>query len=91
MKLLLLTGQREKEIGSLSRTEVAEALIVLPPARTKNHRPHTVPLAPAALAIIETQEQRDRERQFLFGRGGGGFSGWSKCKERLDARLKKSQ
>ena len=44
-----------------------------------------MPLAPAALAIIE---QRGIDREFIFGRGEGGFSGWSKCKERLDERVK---
>lgn len=91
VRLLLLTGQRATEIGSLSRAEIAETLIVLPPERTKNHRPHTIPLAPAALAIIERQEQQHgRDRQFLFGRGEGGFAGWSKSKERLDCRITKA-
>ena len=40
VKLLALTGQREAEIGSLRRTEIHEALIILPPERTKNRRPH---------------------------------------------------
>jgi hypothetical protein len=28
-----------------------------------------------------------RDRDFVFGRGDSGFQGWSKSKERLDARL----
>ncbi|HTC04902.1 MAG TPA: site-specific integrase [Xanthobacteraceae bacterium] len=87
IKLLALTGQREKEIGDLHRSEIHEAAILLPKERTKNKRPHVVPLSPAALAIIEAQEQRD-DRDLIFGRGDGGFSGWSKSKERLDARIK---
>ena len=90
VRLLALTGQRENEIGSLQRSEIHEALIVLPPERTKNNRPHTVPLAPAALDIIEKQEQGDAERDLVFGRGQGGFSGWSKSKERLDERIKEA-
>jgi integrase len=89
VKLLALTGQRESEIGGLRRSEVNEGLIILPPTRTKNKRPHVVPLSPAALAIVEAQEQRD-DRDSIFGRGNGGFSGWSKCKERLDARIKEA-
>jgi integrase len=86
VKLLALTGQREKEIGDLRHDEIHEALIVLPGERTKNGRPHTVPLAPAALAILAGREHTDG-REFVFGRGQGGFSGWSKSKERLDARI----
>jgi integrase len=89
VKLLMLTGQREREIGDLSRTEINEALIILPPERTKNGRPHVVPLASAALALIEKQEQ-DGERDLIFGRGEGGFSGWSKSKERLDEWIKEA-
>lgn len=90
VKLLALTGQRESEIGGLQRSEISEALVVLPSERTKNKRPHTVPLAPAALAIIKRQEQHGDDRQFVFGRGEGGFSGWSKCKERLEERIKEA-
>jgi integrase len=89
VKLLALTGQRESEIGSLRRTEINEALIILPPERTKNRRPHVVPLSPAALAIVAAQELRD-DRDLIFGRGEGGFAGWSKSKERLDERIKKA-
>jgi len=87
VKLLTLTGQREKEIGDLLRSEIHEAAILLPKERTKNKRPHVVPLSSAALAIIEAQEQRG-DRDLIFGRGEGGFSGWSKSKERLDGRIK---
>jgi integrase len=89
VKLLALTGQRESEIGSLCRSEVHEALIILPPERTKNKRPHVVPLSPPALQIIPKQEQ-DSNRDLIFGRGDGGFSGWSKSKERLDERITKA-
>jgi integrase len=90
VKLLALTGQRESEIGALSRSEINETLIVLPPERTKNGRPHTVPLASAAVAIVEEREEGDSDREFVFGRGEGGFSGWSKSKARLDERLKEA-
>jgi integrase len=86
VKLLALTGQREKEIGSLCRSEIHDSEIILPEHRTKNGRPHVVPLSPSALAIIAAQEDRTG-RDLIFGRGEGGFSGWSKSKERLDARI----
>jgi integrase len=86
VKLLALTGQREKEIGSLCHGEIYDAEIILAEQRTKNGRPHVVPLAPLALQIIGTRDQRDG-RDLIFGRGEGGFAGWSKSKERLDARI----
>jgi integrase len=86
VKLLALTGQRESEIGNLSRSEIHEGLIILPGERTKNGRPHVVPLSPNALQIIGAQEQVGN-RDLIFGRGEGGFSGWSKSKERLDERI----
>jgi hypothetical protein len=30
---------------------------------------------------------RKNDRSLAFGEGGGGFSGWSRCKERLDRRI----
>ena len=45
MKLLALTGQREDEIAALRWSEIRDGVIMLPAARTKNHRPHTVSLS----------------------------------------------
>ena len=58
-----------------------------PPARTKNRRTHVIHLSPAAAAILKSPAQANG-REFVFGIGLGGFSGWSKSKERLDARVK---
>jgi integrase len=86
VRLLILTGQRREEIGSLRWSEVdfERGLIVLPPARTKNKRLHEVPLSPLARAIIR---QQPRRRDLVFGIGKGGFSGWSDCKAGLDQRV----
>ena len=86
VKLLALTGQRKSEIGSLSWSEIYEAEIILPAERTKNARPHVVPLAPLALKILELREQQGA-RDFIFGRGSSGFANWSKSKELLDERI----
>ena len=45
VKLLILTGQRRDEIADLRRSEITETAIELPGERTKNHRPHVVPLS----------------------------------------------
>ena len=86
VRLLLLTGARRDEIGGLKWEEIDfdNAMISLPGERTKNSKPFDIPLSPAALAILEAQPRRDRA--FVFGRGQGGFSGWSKSKTELDQR-----
>lgn len=90
VKLLMLTGQRRDEIGGLRRSEIDldKALISLPAERTKNSRPHDIPLSPAALAIVEDWIQRgDDSREYVFGRGKVGYQGWSNSKEILDQRM----
>jgi integrase len=88
VRLLILTGQRREEIGGLrwSEIDLDRSLIVLPPERTKNLRQHEVPLSAQARAIIECLPKR-KGRDFIFGIGEAGFSGWSKSKERLDQAL----
>jgi integrase len=65
--------------------------IELPPERTKNKRPHIVPLSKSALVILGKQPRRENHdgtvRDLIFGIGQGGFTGWSRCKERLDERI----
>jgi integrase len=86
LRLLILTGQRREEIGGLRWSEIDQGLIVLPPTRTKNSRQHEVPLSRQAKAILERQPKR-KGRDFIFGIGELGFSGWSDCKARLDQAL----
>jgi integrase len=88
VRLLILTGQRREEIGGLrwSEVDLDQGLIVLSPERTKNLRQHEVPLSRQARAILQRQPKR-KGRDFVFGIGELGFSGWSKSKERLDQAL----
>jgi integrase len=88
VKLLILTGARRDEIGSLSRWEInlREEQIELPGGRTKNRLDHIIPLSPLALSILKDRKQRENS-DFVFGRGEGGFSGWSKAKAALDEKL----
>ena len=88
VRLLILTGQRREEIGGLRWSEIdfGRGLIILPSARTKNNRLHELPLSPPVKAILERQLRRN-SRDFVFGLGQGGFSGWSDCKARLDQDL----
>jgi integrase len=88
IRLLILTGQRLREIANLSWPEVDldKATITLPPSRTKNHRNHIIPLSAPALEILKQRERNERE--LVFGNGTHGFSGFSKAKRLLDERAK---
>ena len=89
VRLLLLTGCRREEIGGLMWGEIDldKGVLALPKERCKNNRAHSLPLPPAALAIIEAIP-RLVSRDHLFGScGQAGFSSWAKAKARLDARL----
>ncbi len=91
VRLILLTGCRRDEIGSLQWPEIdlKEKTITLPKERTKNKQPHTVPLSDNAVAILKDILRR-ANREFVFGAGEGGYSGWSKSKREIDntAKLK---
>lgn len=88
VRLLILTGQRREEIGGLLWPEInlEKRLIELPPARTKNRRPHLVPLSDQAVATL-ADVRRWADRDFVFGSGKGGYGGWSKSKLRIDGKL----
>jgi integrase len=93
VKLLTLTAQRREEIAGLARSEIdfEKKTITLPATRTKNSREHVVPLSAPALAILKAQPLRTNAdgtpRNLLFGFRDGPFSGWSDCKEKLDAKI----
>jgi integrase len=88
VRLLILTAQRREEIGGLMWCEIDldAGVIRLPAERVKNKRSHSVPLPAPARAVLEAQPQGEG-REFVFGRGQGGFSGWSRSKTRLDLRI----
>jgi integrase len=89
VRLLMMTGQRADEIGSLSWPEISDDCITLPGTRVKNGRDHVVPLSKPARAILQARPKM-LGRDFVFGRAhsDGGFSGWSACKVLLDERIK---
>jgi len=99
-----IAGLRWSEVGEVIVPEkritdavklpsFATRAIDLPADRTKNKRPHIVPLSDRAAAILANQPRRadgdGKIREFVFGIGQRGFSGWSRCKERLDERIAK--
>ena len=87
VRLLILTGQRREEVGGMRWKEIdlVSARWCMPPERTKNHRPHEIPLPAPALAIIRGLLRRP-DRPYLFGEGQGPFQGWSKARAGLNRR-----
>jgi integrase len=79
VRLLLLTGQRRKEIAELTWREINGATIVLPAHRTKNGREHTIPLSRQAAELLSALPRRS-DRVFRP------FS-WQQRKASLDRRL----
>ena len=92
IRLLALTGQRREEIGGLMWDEIDldEEVILLPGERTKNGKPHLIPLSNAAADILRKRCARRMQRPHVFGIGAAGYQGWSKSKETLDAALTKA-
>ena len=88
VRLLMLTGARREEVGGIEWSEIDGPLWTLPRARSKNGLPHEVPLGPLALAQMPA---RRADRALAFGEGEGGFSGWSRCKARLDGRVQEAR
>jgi integrase len=88
VRLLVLTGQRREEIGGLrwSEVDLERGVIRLGAERTKNKRPHEVPLAPLARAILASRRpQGPSPDGAVFGSNGAG--GWSARKAALEKRL----
>jgi integrase len=96
LKLLLLTGARRDEIARLRWSEVyldmepGAELIRLPGSRTKNGRPHIIPLVPQAVAILKSRivARCNNDRDFVLGTNGHGFVDFSGARADLDRRLK---
>ena len=91
IKLLTLTGQRRDEVAGMRWSELLDLdgpqpVWRLPGERTKNHRPHDVPLSRAAVALIQGLPHVGDEF-VLTTTGRTPASGFGKNKDRLDALL----
>jgi integrase len=97
VRLLLLTGARLREVAQLAWREIdTDARTwTLPGARAKNHREHIVPLSAPALAILEARRETQRAlgtapKLAFTTTGETPFSGFSRGKSLLDARIAKA-
>jgi integrase len=82
-KLLILTGARRDEITSLRWDEIQGDVITLEGARTKNGKPHLIPLSAPALALLRSTP-RIGDHCFTVD-GAKPVAAWSRPKARLDA------
>jgi integrase len=81
LRVLLLTGQRRREIAHLrwSEVDLARGVIELPAERTKNGRAHQVPITAPVRSILEAQP-RSGDQVFAP-------ANWEVRKAELDAAL----
>ena len=86
VRLLLLTACRREEVGGMAWPELQDTTWTVPAERTKNGRPHELVLPSPAMALLAAQPAREG-RDLVFGSRAGPFSGWSKAKTELDARI----
>ena len=95
VRLLILWGCRNGEIGRLQRAWRERNVITIPGEFTKNGRAHAVPVTPLARSILDRIEReghnwREKDWQYYFpGRLIGGHfkdGSWGKFKKELDTR-----
>ena len=87
VRLLILTGQRREEVAAMrwSEIDLNARQWSIGSERTKNGQNHTIYLSNAATTILRERHQ-SIQRDLVFGTKGP-FSGWSKSKARIDARI----
>lgn len=81
-RLLLLTGQRLREVAEMTWREIDGDTWTIPALRTKNGDEHIIPLSPDARAVLDGLPRVGR---FLFSTTGTTpVSGFTRAKERID-------
>jgi integrase len=87
-KLLLLTGQRRTEIAGMRWKEIdlEKREWLIPATRTKNAKPHLVPLSDAALDVINSTPRLEGE-YLLTTTGDTHVSGYSRGKRAIDVHM----
>jgi integrase len=80
VKLLILSGQRRDQWGSLRREYLQGDAILWPAKAMKMGKPHILPLTAAMKALVP-----ERIGLIFSNVHGIRFTNWARCKERLDA------
>jgi integrase len=88
VRLLILTGgQRRGEVSAIQFSEIGDDHIWrLPGSRTKNGKPHQIPLAPAAWDLIQAQPRFVDSDFVLTIDGTRPIVGFGRAKRRLSAK-----
>jgi integrase len=93
VRMLLLTGQRLREVAEMTWDEIDldKALWTIPASRMKGEQSHEVPLSAAAMELLESLPRFDGPKNgpFVFTTTSGQrpVSGFSKTKQRLDGLI----
>jgi integrase len=94
VKMLLLTGQRLREVAGASWSEINldTAEWVIPAERAKNNRDHLCPLSPQVIDLLKARfpSKADRKGLLFTTTGKTPISGFSKSKARLDSEVGKA-
>jgi integrase len=89
-KLLLLTGVRLREASDMTRGELHADTWTIPGARTKNHRPLSLPLPQLALKVIDEVPVIASDAGYVFTVAGKrGVNTFSQAKRELDKAMAK--
>jgi hypothetical protein len=86
LRLLLLTGQRLREISDLRDDEIKGDVIALAGQRTKNKKAHVIPLSALAREVL-AGVPRVEDCPFVFSMGRVPISNWHRVKLQLDAEM----
>lgn len=95
LRMLIITAQRRGEVAGMTWDEIdlAKALWSMPGSRTKNAKPHTVPLTAPALALLTEMAEKTRDKghgQVFTCNGHLGpvaVSSFSNAKRELDEKI----
>jgi integrase len=87
VRLALLTGQRREKIASMKWTDIENGVWTVPAEAREKGTPGALVLPPLALEIIEAQP-RYQSNPYVFAVGSKYLTGFSKAKDRFDAKVR---
>jgi integrase len=88
-RVLLLTGQRLSEVAGMTRGEIEGDTWKLGPERTKNKRPHDVPISAPARAALAALPRINGSAYFFTTTGATPVSGFDKARKALAAAMER--
>ena len=92
-KLLLLTGARRGEVAEARWNEIdlAGRTLTLPAERTKNRKPHVIPLSDEAVEIIKALPRIEGKAALVFTTTGATpVSGFSRSRDLIDRFIRET-